>query len=275
MNVRVVKQAGDYLTVHKHASRNANLSYKAVGLHTYLMGQADSWEANVEQLTAAHSDGETAVRSGIQELIEHGYAVRVQRRQNGRIVGWRTDIYETPEANPHHGQEAIQETLPFEPENPDLENPDLENLNVENRGHNNNKGNNNKRNNNKVSSSPSAQKSTTRKPKPKSSTAYVHPDTGVSTNAIKDAYLETVEAYEPGSAPGMGETMKWAKILAERGWRPEQVSECYTKMKEDEFWQEKHLSLATIGKEIGARMGKGKAKQEPVAGYRRMKRLDV
>lgn len=116
-----------YFQLDRTAVNDERLSYKAIGIHTYLMSKPDGWEANESDITARHTDGRSAIRSGIQELIEHGYMVRVQIRKDKKVVSWRLDTYETPILNPHFkpGQPAKVVTI-------DLDTQDLEceNLNV-------------------------------------------------------------------------------------------------------------------------------------------------
>lgn len=114
MIVRVVKDA-NYFALNRTAVGDPRLSYKAIGIHTYLMSKPDHWEGNETDIVNRHSDGRAAVRSGIEELIGFGYLVRVRVVDKGKVMGWRLDTYETPAANPHYveGQDpvVITETL--------------------------------------------------------------------------------------------------------------------------------------------------------------------
>lgn len=66
--------------------------------------------------------------------------------------------------------------------------------------------------------------------------------------AIMDAYQEALGYPIPdGAAAG-----KAAKELVALGYTPEQVAECYVSEKAREFWQDKHLSLMSLKKNIGA-----------------------
>lgn len=56
------------------------LSFKAKGVWTYLMSRTDDWTTRVQHLSTVSRDGEKAVRSALDELIEYGYARRRQRR---------------------------------------------------------------------------------------------------------------------------------------------------------------------------------------------------
>ena len=116
-----------YFQLDRTSVNDDRLSYKAIGIHVYLMSKPDGWEANEADISSRHTDGRAAVRSGIQELIEYGYMVRVQLRKDKKVVAWRLDTYEAPQLNPHFkpGQQAKIVTIDLDAQ--DLE---CENLNV-------------------------------------------------------------------------------------------------------------------------------------------------
>lgn len=136
-----------YFQLNRAAVNDERLSYKALGIHTYLMSKPDGWEANEEDIAARHTDGITAVRSGIQELINTGYMARIQLRSAGRIAEWRLDTYETPDLNPYYdpdlpGQFTIinldtqeQEAEPLDPGFLDNGNLNLDGLHQDNQPH--------------------------------------------------------------------------------------------------------------------------------------------
>lgn len=116
MNVRTNKKEGNYFSLARTAAADPRLSFKAVGLHTYLMSKGNNWQAEEGDLITSHKEGRAAVRAAMQELIDFGYMTRFQVRDaNGRVVDWRIDTYESPEDNPHYrpGQppQVVVETL--------------------------------------------------------------------------------------------------------------------------------------------------------------------
>ncbi len=152
MIYRTVKDKDNrYVRLNVAAANDERLSYKAVGIHTYIMTKPDGWEANETDIARRHADGLASVRSGVKELIQHGYMVRVRTVDaQKRVTGWRIDTFETPELNPHfipgdpspaHVDEPDCENLNLatEPdcEKPHVENPHVENPHVENRNHSN------------------------------------------------------------------------------------------------------------------------------------------
>lgn len=76
---------------------SADLSWKAVGIHTYLVSRADGWEFNRRDLINRHSDGRHAVQSGLQELEEAGLLYRRKERSSGgEFIGWEWFVSERP-----------------------------------------------------------------------------------------------------------------------------------------------------------------------------------
>lgn len=116
MNVRTNKKEGNYFSLARTAAADPRLSFKAVGLHTYLMSKGNHWQAEEGDLVTSHKEGRAAVRAAMQELIDCGYMTRFQvRNAAGRVVDWRIDTYESPDDNPYYrpGQppQVVVETL--------------------------------------------------------------------------------------------------------------------------------------------------------------------
>lgn len=122
-----------YFQMNKASVNDTRLSYKAVGIHAYLMSKPDNWLANEVDLTRRHDDGKASVRAGVQELIQYGYMTRVQIRKENKIVGWRLDTYETPELNPHHkeGNQPEFSIVDLDSENQNVADLDSDFLDVE------------------------------------------------------------------------------------------------------------------------------------------------
>jgi hypothetical protein len=90
-----------YFQLNRAACQDRRLSWKAVGIHTYLMSKPDDWTINEVDLARRHKDGTTSVRSGLQELKDCGYVeVVAVKSENQRIVRWETIVYETPQERP-------------------------------------------------------------------------------------------------------------------------------------------------------------------------------
>ena len=101
-----------FTVVDNYALHDENLSLKARGLLITILSFPDDWQFSENGLCALFKqDGQSSIRSGLQELEENGYLVRKKTRDDrGRIlkVEWIICDY------------------------PHLENPNLDNSNLEN-----------------------------------------------------------------------------------------------------------------------------------------------
>lgn len=83
-----------------------------------------------------------------------------------------------------------------------------------------------------------------KEPRARSRSGEVHPN----TQPIMEAYIEAL-GYKPGNYP---QESAAAKKLAKDGYEPVDVAAAYQLLKQQPFWQTKHLSLQTLIKEIPA-----------------------
>ncbi|MBN1423979.1 hypothetical protein JXA88_05415 [Candidatus Fermentibacteria bacterium] len=87
-----------YVMIDKRVAEDLALSWKAKGLMSYRLSRPDGWEIRMSDLVKRSPDGETAVRSGLQELEARGYLVRetLHDPATGRFAGVRLTVYEQP-----------------------------------------------------------------------------------------------------------------------------------------------------------------------------------
>ncbi|MFW6085219.1 MAG: hypothetical protein ACODAA_08400 [Gemmatimonadota bacterium] len=79
----------NYKTIGLEAVADRRLSWKAKGLHTYLITRPDGWNFNVRDVIQRAKDGRQAVQSGLQELEAFGYLERRRDRDDGgQFSGW-------------------------------------------------------------------------------------------------------------------------------------------------------------------------------------------
>lgn len=98
MGIFRVKKQEKFSTISNTVANDKRLTFKAVGIHTYLLTKPDDWQVYQKELVKAHKDGRDSVSSGVQELIDCGYIKRVQDRdENGHFVGYSYDVYEEPQ----------------------------------------------------------------------------------------------------------------------------------------------------------------------------------
>lgn len=106
-----------YFMMNRTAVHDDNLSFKAVGILTYLLSKPDDWTVQEMDLAQRHTDGTSAVRSGLQELRLAGYLKAMPKRDKlGKVIEWETHVYESPHLAPV--DDAEQEEKTHNVENP-------------------------------------------------------------------------------------------------------------------------------------------------------------
>lgn len=135
MTVFRVEKNANYSVMANYHFRDKTLSWKAKGILSNMLSLPDDWDYSLAGLKTLASDGESATRSAIKELEEHGYLIRRPIRKNGKISDWEYIIFEYPQA-----------------ENQNAEMPLVENQQVENQAQLNNNKSTTKQLNNKESS---------------------------------------------------------------------------------------------------------------------------
>ena len=96
--IRIVKDKyNQYVMISKEVINNPNLSFKAKGIFTYLMGKPDNWTCQVTDIIKHGKDGKASVYSALKELREHGYMIKQPiRNEKGVITYWEELIFENP-----------------------------------------------------------------------------------------------------------------------------------------------------------------------------------
>ena len=97
--VRVIKSK-DYTTICNRIFKDKRLSLKAKGLLAMLLSLSDHWELSIKGLIVILKEGESAIRSTINELIENGYVERERvKNEKGIIIGINYTVFESPKLN--------------------------------------------------------------------------------------------------------------------------------------------------------------------------------
>jgi len=121
--IKAKRTPSDFCTISKIPIHSPQLSFKAKGILTYLMSHSDNWKTRIADLENHSTDGEKAIRAGLQELRKAGYAKLMPVRVKGKIVDWNWEISDTPifiEFSPDAENRHLVEK-------PDAENGDLVN----------------------------------------------------------------------------------------------------------------------------------------------------
>ena len=97
-----------YLMLNKTSLNDKKLSWKAKGLHAYLMSLPDDWKIYIEELMTHAKDARDSTRTAVNELIDAGYIKRTDiKDERGRFCGKEYIVYETPlekDASPENGK---------------------------------------------------------------------------------------------------------------------------------------------------------------------------
>jgi hypothetical protein len=99
--LRVARRERNFLIVDHACVRDARLSLKAKGLHTYAMSVPDDWQFNLVAMQGVHDDGRDSILSAMNELVRYRYADLLTTRDgSGKISGTVWTFYETPALAP-------------------------------------------------------------------------------------------------------------------------------------------------------------------------------
>lgn len=95
--VRTKREPGNYFQAHKGPFEDQRLSWKAKGILAYLFTRPGDWEIRMGDLIARSTDGRDAVRSGLAELVDLGYATRERTNdpETGKLL-WVITVSEIP-----------------------------------------------------------------------------------------------------------------------------------------------------------------------------------
>jgi hypothetical protein len=82
--------AQGFVVVGNDAARDSRLSFRARGLHHYLLSLPPGWRVTTVQLGKDNPEGREAIRTALNELVKLGYVTRAKRQdERGR---WYTTM---------------------------------------------------------------------------------------------------------------------------------------------------------------------------------------
>ena len=96
--ITVSKKKNNFVLLDKTALNDPNLSWKAKGLHAYLMSLPENWQLYLSDLTGRSRDGRDSTSSAINELLLAGYISkeRIVNETNKQFIRFDYTFYETP-----------------------------------------------------------------------------------------------------------------------------------------------------------------------------------
>lgn len=114
-----------YTQVPNALLRNPKLSIKAKGLWSWMASHQEGWRTSQKRMAAELGCGVDAIRTGLQELIEHGWLARTLTNNpdgSGRFCGYTYVLYDdvtaTPEPDADRPPENEPEPVPAPPVDP-------------------------------------------------------------------------------------------------------------------------------------------------------------
>jgi predicted DNA-binding transcriptional regulator len=124
--VRTMKRENPFVQLDKEFIGNGRLSLKATGLLTYILSKPDGWQIRMRDIQNRFNDGETSVRSAMNELVKQGYVNRYRdRSESGTFGDYIYEVYERPEFNPKRENHVLVDSP--KRDFPELDNPELDN----------------------------------------------------------------------------------------------------------------------------------------------------
>lgn len=125
--MKKILKDGPFNRISRDVITNKELSLKAKGLLTLILGLPDNWVFTIVGLQEYFQEGREALLSAMRELIEKGYAVRETRRtQDGRFCPDDYSFYAIPFSfSPQAGNSSAENTVEDmrDTESPEVENP--------------------------------------------------------------------------------------------------------------------------------------------------------
>ncbi|OPX04933.1 DnaD domain-containing protein [Geobacillus sp. LEMMY01] len=118
MGVIRVQKNNNYVVMNKTALHDPRLSWKAKGLHAYMLSMPDDWKFYDDELEKHAKDGKDALKSAIKELKQYGYMRRERRKNEQGKFEWETIVYEEPYTEKPSMEKPSMEK-------PSMENPQL------------------------------------------------------------------------------------------------------------------------------------------------------
>lgn len=102
MSIIRVNKSEQYTVIANQPLNDERLSWEARGVLAYLLSKPDGWQVRIADLVNRGPAQRAKIRRILQELEGSGYLYRHQERGAGGTFGeWITEVYETPESNPH------------------------------------------------------------------------------------------------------------------------------------------------------------------------------
>jgi hypothetical protein len=119
--IKIIKHEQNFVILQKEIFENPEISLKAKGLWATCMAKPNDWVFYVDQMASCLKEGKDALYSGLDELIEYGYCIRITRKnEKGQFALTDYEMYETSKLNKKVPQRGFPDV-----DVPSVENPQL------------------------------------------------------------------------------------------------------------------------------------------------------
>lgn len=92
----VYNTKGTHTIIELTNVEDKELSWKAKGIHLYLISKLPAADFRMQDLIECSRDGRDGFYSGLRKLLDKGYVHMKRVRKNGKIVNYSYDVFETP-----------------------------------------------------------------------------------------------------------------------------------------------------------------------------------
>lgn len=118
MSVIRMERNGNFTVMANYHFRDKRLSFKEMGLLSFMYSLPGNWKYSIEGLASLTRDGSAAVQSGISKLEQFGYIRRKQHRHKDGTLGlMEYVVYEVPQNQPPKNPCPQMEAAPEPPQN--------------------------------------------------------------------------------------------------------------------------------------------------------------
>ena len=96
MTIIRAPRAERFTVLRRELIDDSRLSFRALGVLTYILDKPDDWHVDADQIARTHQEGRDAIRTALAELEEAGYLSRTKYRAADGT--WRADstVYDVP-----------------------------------------------------------------------------------------------------------------------------------------------------------------------------------
>lgn len=116
----------NYTTISNYHLQDTNLSLKAKGLLSLMLSLPDNWDYSVRGLAEICIETKDTINGILNELENNNYLVRKRIYENGKIIEWEYNIYESNDLHPKK-QDIENQDIGFYDNNKILNNKILNN----------------------------------------------------------------------------------------------------------------------------------------------------